>query len=554
VRWIMRRVTFTECAILSCAAPPHGGTIELTDLDCDGHNELIVGSSGGQIYVFKNARGEGLPWTSGMLDPHRGTLTLLKTGMFLGTREKPEQKPGKNFSNTVIAAVFAEGQCVVLELGDESSSATSSEPKVVLNEAYEQGNPRVPLNVTAGVSMPFPHDYAEEAAEVLVVGTSAGELCILSFCVGAGNASSAPVKVAGAVASLSRTGTLNSESTPLCVIVGYVDGTTEARLWPSLRLVSARIRSSGRSAGRSTSTCVGLSVPFTPPQPSGVGAAAQLSHATWGMATLAGDLQLCAASLTTYPPSNPDEAALSSNGASEVFRVHSMLPQSQLAPESPLAFVATLPRRSAPSGSTAQPLDKVGSFDHADAVLAASTGNGETILVDLPSVDSRGHHSTCFFDANPLFASPLRAFTAGSFCARAAPADSPTSKRGDPVGNSETFEEPCLIYALASGEFLVFHSLAEQVGFGPIGGRIGVRADSGVDERALIAAYATYRHDEEGSGREATVVDVRTEAAAALRWVAYLPTQDYADMKSEIQRLQKELGVYIKERERRGCV
>jgi hypothetical protein len=145
----MRRVSFTECALLTCDAPPHGGTVLLSDIDGDGFNELVVGTSQGRIAVFKNARGDGLPWAQGQLNPHLGTVALLKPGKFLGALEA-----------TVVAAVTVEGQVGVVRLISSGGSAaiencslfTPFAPATPILEALEH----IKVNDPEGPCRPHP--------------------------------------------------------------------------------------------------------------------------------------------------------------------------------------------------------------------------------------------------------------------------------------------------------------------------------------------------------------------------------------------------------------
>ena len=255
--------------------------------------------------------------------------------------------------------------------------------------------------------------------------------------------------------------------------------------------------------------------------------------------------------------------------AVEEIHLQPMLPLSESPARRPFVFVATIP-------SLISKEQLVRSQDvshiHAGVILAACTGSGETIMVDLPSArdllpsadddsaDSPWQPSACFFDAEISFAAPLRAFIAGSFRARVVP--------GDDSGNAE---EPCLIYVLGTGEILVFHSIAEQVGFGPIGSSANGGNNSEMpSELRRLALYdpaaaaaikslalsedeqiqaalrcngMLYRQGGEGEGSGGGGGDDDpTRFAAALRWATDLPSEELRRMQSEVEHIKKQLA------------
>ena len=65
-----RRVLFTECCSLSGLAPvPSQQAAVLVDLDDDGSQELAVGTSGGDLAVFKHVLSNDEPWACASKGP-----------------------------------------------------------------------------------------------------------------------------------------------------------------------------------------------------------------------------------------------------------------------------------------------------------------------------------------------------------------------------------------------------------------------------------------------------------------------------------------------------
>lgn len=143
---------------------PSSRAIMLHDVDNDGCNELLVASSSGTVSVFK--QGELKPWVTTDLF-HEGTLVLLGFGCFVQ-------------SNPTIAAVFADGQ--ILGLAHRSTSET--------DELHICAGGDGPLNSVSVVTMPsHPIEAAlvgqaapaSSTPDVLVLGTDSGDLVAVTF-------------------------------------------------------------------------------------------------------------------------------------------------------------------------------------------------------------------------------------------------------------------------------------------------------------------------------------------------------------------------------------
>ena len=456
----MRRVGVTECAILECDAPPSSKAVLLFDLDGDGRNELIVGSTRGTISVFKDAGSGGAPFAECALDPGLGNLVVLASGHFLGFNQGPK-----------LAALTAEGRCVLMAV-----DSTKPALETVASQA-------APLNVTAAAGVP------RGSGEALVVGTSGGELRVLGFAEHTPCAHRAQGDDSAEVTSLAhfRPAAAPGGDSGLRLAVGLLNGRVEVRGWPELDLLRATVHGEGSGAV----ICAGLGTPCADPS----------THVpVWStvMVTARG------ASFCDCADDGGAEISIDGGFAQPNERFCEPCISVAEVPALASSFVGTYdeassgqdPRKPPPTGS----------------ILVACSATGRTTFVDVPpSRRSSGNASRrdgdlggCIFDASPLFASPLRAFVAGAFSVpevlaplRRIPAprvlnrapslpppplrdlaeqhgpstlnDARASLSPRPAPLAPWCEEQtCLVYALASGEILVFHSLAAQVGASPL--------------------------------------------------------------------------------------
>jgi hypothetical protein len=215
-----RRANFTACTIFSVdECPPHGGTFSLVDVDGDGRNELLIGSTSGCISVFKTCDDEK-PWAQGSLDLSGDHLALLVVGRFRRGVVQPS-----------IAAVTVGGHVILLQIREKLEGGH-------VLERVSGYSSSCPLNATAGFAALQNQRAATTLAasvgdEVLILGTSNAEVCILSFNSSDGGATVetiVEVRLPGGagVSSLCQT-----EESRL-VICGRADGSVTCLSWPSL--------------------------------------------------------------------------------------------------------------------------------------------------------------------------------------------------------------------------------------------------------------------------------------------------------------------------------
>jgi hypothetical protein len=136
-----------------------------------------------------------------------------------------------------------------------------------------------------------------------------------------------------------------------------------------------------------------------------------------------------------------------------------------------------------------------------------------------PELDD-GLSPHCTIDVSSSFTSPLRAFKSGQF----------RISRED--HNARENEETCLIFCLANGEVLVFHSLAEQLGSGPA---VPMGCDRyilypGVHEN--LAAVAKIKP-------ENTAKPEQGADSLTLNWVSRLSHSALEDIRREISELEQ---------------
>ena len=471
---MQRHATLTECAILKVAdPPPQCRTVLLDKFNENDYNELCIGSENGVISIFASCDAES-PRATGKVDvPIGDSIAILVSGNFLG-----EEK--------LIVAITSEGLCYLMNVGASSVSP-------VLGSSSFEG----PINPSVGVSVARP----SSAANVLVVGTTTGNLTVLDFSRHMNSQSSANM-TANLDHKITSIIPLDGPGGITYLACGLDGGSIVLLDWPSLALIgkiptitipstidansSVAIDNFVNLPSQQTSLCVDLSS-FSADRG---GHELCITTASGGLASV---------QLTV------DDVA---DGAIK-FHGNAMLDK----PSLPWIGVSTIPK--APSSIE----------DTLNSILVACTADGKIHLVDMPTTAASpelddGLSPHCTIDVSSLFTSPLRAFISGQF----------RISRED--HNARENEQTCLFFCLANGEVLAFHSLARQLGSGPA---VPMGCDRyirypGVQEN--LAAVGKIKAENTATPEQDT--DLLT-----LNWASTLSQSALKDIRREISELEQ---------------
>lgn len=473
---MQRHATLTECAILKVAdPPPHCGTVLFDKFNEDGLNELCIGSANGLISIFACCDAK-CPRATGNVDLSVGeSIAVLVSGRFLG-------------EETLIVAITTEGLCTLMSAGASNISPVIGATRV-----------EVPINPSVGVSVA----RSSSAADVLVVGNTSGTLTVLDFSRHMNGQSNA-----NATASLEHKITailpLDGPGGIALLACGLDGGSMVVLDWPSLALIGKIPPCTKAYAMDIHPSKTAKDLMDLPLQ--------QFSHCE-ELAPFSADREghdLCIVTsnggLTRVQLSVRDAA----DGMIE-FHQKSLLEK----PTAPWIGVTIIHKSSDPA------------IDTLNSTLAACTADGKVYLVDIPNATASieelddGISPHCVIDVASLFTSPLRAFTSGKFTVSRQDHEKPKND-----------EETCLFFCLSNGEVLVFHSLADQIGSGPI-------VPHGCDRYLLYPGLRENLTKIEQIEPERTVTHEQVSESLTLNWASSLSQNDLEAIRREISELEQ---------------
>jgi hypothetical protein len=373
------------------------------------------------------------------------------------------------------------------------SVGASSVSQVIGTSRHE-----APINPTAGVAV------AGHSAEsdLLVVGTASGAVCVLDFSLRTSGQSFANVTT-NLEHKIIFIVPLDGQDGVSLLACGLADGSVVLLEWPSLAClgtiptVAAPVAESARSSSADDDV---LRVPY------------QQGSYCVQLVPFSSDREgreLCVATSSGYLTSVKIVIDKTSTGIFNFQRA--LLQETATVPWIGVAVVSGL----VSEATTTEAEDS--------NILAACTSSGRVHLIDLPITVSPEIGGViarrCIVDVSPLFTSPLRAFKAGNFAV--------SEQNYDDQGK----EEACLFFFLASGEVLVFHSLATQLGTGPLVPQgqdrylfhPGVRGDLATATR-IKPRYAARQEENTDS--------------STLIWAVTLPESELEAMRREISDLK----------------